>query len=211
MYDLGPRFTETSVEPGANLLLRGPPLTGKRQLATEILAAGAATTEGTVVVSTRHSAERIRTDYRTLFDEPAIDTVGIVDAVTRHRGHAVEPDGYTKYVSSPRDLTELGVKFAEFVRSYYVEGRVERMCAFLDSLTTLLLYTTLQTVFRFTHVFASRVENADALGLYTIESTVHDGETLDALTKLFDGTITVDNAGTATLSGAAFDDRTVDL
>lgn len=210
MYDLGPRFTETSVEPGTNLLLRGPPLTGKRQLAMEILAAGAATTEGTVVVSTRDSAERIRTDYGTLFDEMATNAIGIVDAVTQHRGHAVEADDYTKYVSSPNDMTGLGVKFAEFVQSYYVEGRVERMRVFLDSLTTLLLYTNLQTVFRFMHVFTSRVENADALGLYTIESTVHDEETLDTLTRLFDGTITVD-AETATLSGTTFDDRTIDL
>ncbi|WP_135304627.1 DUF7504 family protein [Haloarcula amylovorans] len=210
MYDLGPRFTETSVEPGTNLLLRGPPLTGKRQLAMEILAAGAATTEGTVVVSTRDSAERIRTDYGTLFDEMATNAIGIVDAVTQHRGHAVEADDYTKYVSSPNDMTGLGVKFAEFVQSYYVEGRVERMRVFLDSLTTLLLYTNLQTVFQFMHVFTSRVENADALGLYTIESTVHDEETLDTLTRLFDGTITVD-AETATLSGTTFEDRTIDL
>jgi hypothetical protein len=62
------------------------------------------------------------------------------------------------------------------------------------------VYSNLQTVFRFLHVFTSRAENADGLGLYTLESTAHDDEALNTLTQLFDGTITVDTDGTATLT-----------
>jgi len=70
----------------------------------------------------------------------------------------------------------------------------------VDSLTTLLLYSNLQTVFRFLHVFTSRVESVDGLGLYTIESTAHDAQALSTLDQLFDATIDVETDGTATLT-----------
>jgi len=69
----------------------------------------------------------------------------------------------------------------------------------LDSLTTLVVYSNLPTVFRFVHVFTSRIENADALGICTIESTAHDNETTGTLRQLFDGVVEVNRDGDVTL------------
>jgi hypothetical protein len=50
------------------------------------------------------------------------------------------------------------------------------------------------------HVFTSRIENADALGLHVIESTAHDDETMNTLKQLFDGVVDVsDDALSTTL------------
>jgi len=197
MYELGPRFDELAVEPGTNLLVTGPPLTGKRRLAMEILTAGARTGNGTIIVSARDSGQRVRAEL-----PEAIETgpVGIVDAVTQHLGQTVADDERTKYTSSPKDMTAIGVKFSELIQSFYTERTIERNRVLVDSLTTLLLYANLQTVFRFTHVFTSRIESVNAIGLYTIESTAHDDETLNTLTQLFDGTVAVEESGTATVS-----------
>ena len=54
------------------------------------------------------------------------------------------------------------------------------------------MYSDLQTVFRFMHVFTSRIENADALGVHVIESTAHDAEALNTLKQLFDGVVETD-------------------
>jgi KaiC/GvpD/RAD55 family RecA-like ATPase len=123
---------------------------------------------------------------------------GVVDAVTKHRVQSIEDTARITYTSSPTDMTELGIAFSEFIESYYAARGIEKNRVLLDSLTTLLLYSNLQTVFRFVHVFTSRVENADALGLYTIESTAHDDETTSTLRQLFDGVVEVDHDGTLT-------------
>ena len=45
------------------------------------------------------------------------------------------------------------------------------------------------------HVFTSRLENADAMGLHTIESTAHDEEALNTLRQLFDHAVSVEEDG----------------
>jgi len=197
MYELGHCFDEVAVDPGTNLLVTGPPLTGKRRLAIETLAAGARNDDGTIIVSARDSGQRVRAE---LPEAMATGPVGVVDAVTQHLGQTVDDDELTKYVASPRDMTAIGVKFSELLQSFYTEQTIDRNRVLVDSLTPLLLYSNLQTVFRFTHVFTSRIESVNAIGLHTIESTAHDDETLNTLTQLFDGAIAVDEDGTATIS-----------
>ena len=192
MYELGPALENATVDPGANLLIAGPPLTGKRRVALEVLAEGAAADQGSVIVTTRDSAERVLADCRSLLDTPDEATVGVVDCVTQHQGRSVQDSETTKYASSPMDMTGIGIKFSEFVEEFYTDRGHTRNRVLLDSLSTLLMYSDLQTVFRFMHVFTSRIENADALGVHVIESTAHDAETMNTMKQLFDGVIETD-------------------
>lgn len=41
MYDLADVLPDVELDPGTNVLVAGPPLTGKRQIAYDILASGA--------------------------------------------------------------------------------------------------------------------------------------------------------------------------
>lgn len=208
MYELGPPFTGTAIPNGTNLLLLGPPLAGKRRLAMETLAVGARADEGTIIVTTRDSAARIREAFATLFGEepPAL----VVDTVTQHIGRPTDAD-MTKYTASPRYLSAIGSNVSEFTQSLYTEQQIECNRVLVDSLTTLLVYTNLQAVFRFLHVFTSRIECADGLGLYTIASTAHDSETLSTLSRLFDGTVEFEADGTATLTLPNGESRTGSL
>lgn len=189
MYDLGPALENATVEPGTNLLVAGPPLTGKRRLAMDVLAEGATAGEGTVIVTTRDTADRILADYRSLLTDPENENVGVIDSVTQHQGQSVQDSETVKYASSPMDMTGIGIAFSEFLESFAVDRGLEANRVMLDSLTPLLVYADLQTVFRFTHVFTSRIENANALGLHVIDSTAHDAETINTLKQLFDGTV----------------------
>ena len=192
MYDLGPALDGARVAPGTNLLVAGPPLTGKRRLALEILAYGADRGEGSVVVTTRDSADRVLDDYRSILADPDDAAIGVVDCVTKHQGRSPPETTVVKYASSPVDMTGIGIKFSEFLETFQsrTDGSPNRIL--LDSLTTLLMYADLQTVFRFVHVFTSRIQNTDALGVHVIESTAHDDETMNTMKQLFDGVVTVD-------------------
>ncbi|WP_415383303.1 RAD55 family ATPase [Halosimplex sp. TS25] len=195
MYDLGTTFGNATLAPGSNLLVSGPPLSGKRRMALEILAHGSEQGEGVIVVTTRDSASRILNDYEALVSDPESVDIGIVDCVTKHQGRSARDTDIVKYASSPEDMTGVGIKFSEFVEEFHTERGIENVRVLVDSLSTLLMYSDVQTVFRFMHVFTSRIENADALGLHIIESTAHDEETLNTLHQLFDHAVTVEEDG----------------
>jgi len=202
MYDLGPPL-DVEVEQGSNLLLSGPALTGKKQLAFDILASGVRDGEGAIVVSNTDGAKRVfeafeeRVDYT---ERP----VAVVDCVTRQQGVSeARDDAQVRYTSSPVDMTGVGIKFSELLEEFYEHQGVERNRVFLDSLSTLLMYSDLQTVFRFLHVFTGRIQSVDGLGLYAIDSSAHDDKTMNTLKQLFDGVIETHEDGepTANLPG----------
>jgi hypothetical protein len=59
------------------------------------------------------------------------------------------------------------------------------------------------------HVFTSRIENADAVGVHVIESTAHDEETMNTLIQLFDGVVRTDEDRSVTLQFPGVDTETV--
>ena len=191
MYDLGQDFDSTSVDPGTNILISGPPLTGKRRLAMDIIAHGADNGEGSVIVTTRDSSDRVISDFQSRLVAPDEADLGVVDCVTQHQGRSASDTELVKYASSPVDMTGIGIKFSEFVEEFYTERGVRQNRVLMDSLSTLLMYSDLQTVFRFMHVFTSRIEDADALGIHVIESTAHDAEAMNTMKQLFDGVVEV--------------------
>ena len=187
-YTLGGQLGDTPVSPGTNVLVTGPPLTGKRKLGREILLRGMVNGEGAIVISTLDTAERVRE----LFGTPADDTedlLGIVDCVTEHVGRSPTETDTVRYAASPTDMTGIGIKFAELIEYFHCEHGVEHNRVLLNSITTLLQYTSLQTVFRFLHALTTRVGEVDAVGVAVIESTVHDTETMGTIRELFDGVV----------------------
>ena len=189
MYDLADVIPDAEIDPGTNLLVAGPPLTGKRQIAFDILASGADRGDGSIVVTTKDSADKVLetfTDSTTSTDA----NVGVVDCVTKQRGiGTVDDDPRIKYASSPVDMTGIGIKLSEFLQEFY-EGRgLTENRVLLHSVSTLLMYSNLQTVFRFLHVFTGRIQSADAMGVYVIDSTAHDDQTMNTLKQLFDAVI----------------------
>ena len=199
MYELGPEFDDSALDPGTNLLVSGPALSGKRRLAFEALAHGGNNGEGCVIVTTRDSSDRVLTDFTSLLTSPENTHLGIVDCVTKHQGRSADDTDQVKHTSSPMDMTGIGIKFSEFVEEFYTNRGVKRNRVAMDSLSTLLMYSDLQTVFRFMHVLTSRIEDADAIGIHVLESTAHDAETMNTLKQLFDGIVTVDEDQTVSM------------
>lgn len=192
MYDLVDVVPASQVEPGTNVLVMGPPMTGKRRVAYDVLLEGATQGDGSIVVSTKDSAEKVLEEFSPHVDAADAD-VGVVDCVTKQRGvGTVEDDPRVKYASSPVDMTGIGIKLSEFLQEFYEDRGVTENRVLLHSVSTLLMYSDLQTVFRFLHVFTGRIQSAEALGLYVIDSTAHDDQTMNTLKQLFDGLITVE-------------------
>ncbi len=180
------------VDPGTNLLIAGPPMTGKRDLALDIIAAGGRTGDGAIIVTTKDGGKQVYTEFESLVDGGE-SPIGVVDCVSKQQGMNPRHMDGVEYTSSPMDMTGIGIQLSEFLQRFYDSGvRTNRIV--FNSLSTLLMYSNLQTVFRFLHVFTGRVQSAEALGLFVIDSTAHDDQTMSTLRQLFDGEIEVREA-----------------
>jgi len=191
MYELGAAFSGVEVEEGTNLLVEGPPMSGKRDLGFQILTDGIEDGEGAIVVTTKDGADRVLEDFADLVavQNP---TIGVVDCVTKQQGMGTRRESeLVRYASSPNDLTGIGIELSELLRNLYEQRGVQKNRILLHSLSTLLMYSDLQTVFRFMHVFTGRVQSADALGVFVVDSTAHDEQTVSTLKQLFDGVVSI--------------------
>ncbi|QZX98834.1 RAD55 family ATPase [Halobaculum rubrum] len=197
MYEV--EALDAEIEPGSNVLLTGPALSGKRELALDVLAEGTRSGEGAIMVTTKDSADRLLEQFAKR--EPYEGRpVAVVDTVTRQQGvNDVRESDRIKYTSSPVDMTGIGIKLSSFLEAFYKDRGIRQNRVMVHSLSTLLMYSDLQTVFRFLHVFTGRIQSVDGLGLYCIDSTAHDDQTMNTLKQLFDGIIETREDGEPTV------------
>ncbi len=57
------------------------------------------------------------------------------------------------------------------------------------------MYAELETVFRFVHVLAGRIDSIDGIGFFVIDPTTHDESTVNTLKQLFNGMIEIRDDG----------------
>lgn len=118
-------------------------------------------------------------------------------STTTTKGAEGQSDITVKAVNDPGDLTRLGITISNVLSSWQGNGNQTLVC--FDSLSSLLQYADLQRVFRFIHVLQGRLGNVDATTHYHLDPAAHDSQTEATLGSLFDGVISVSDAGEITL------------
>lgn len=175
------------LQPGDNVLLLGEPLSGKQNLAMDTLAAGAANGSASIIVTTKDSADRVREDFATRVDDVDAIKLSVVDCVTEQQGVAPsDPEPWVRYASSPRDLTEIGISLTRFLSDFGEDTRV-----MVHSISTLLMYAELRTVFQFLHLVTGRIQTAGASGVYTLDLGAHDPQEINTIKPLFDDIVEI--------------------
>jgi KaiC/GvpD/RAD55 family RecA-like ATPase len=172
------------VDPGTNLLVTGPPMTGKYTLLLELLTRSS---DAIVVITTKNGGEKIRTDLGALRD---IDPthVGVVDCVSQQRDvDNVTETETSKFVSSPKNLTQIGVEFTDLFERFH--EREHRTRVGLHSASQLVMYANLRQVYQFLQVLTGKIQSAGWIGGVVLDSTAHDEQTIYTLQELFDGVV----------------------
>jgi len=183
-----------SVRGGSNIMLIGPPMCGKEVIANNILYSGLSIDEAAVLVTTTISGE----DALKWFKQNGLDTdryknkFGIVDCVSQTIGLSIGDSENIKRVSSPVNLTGISVSITNFFEDFWMKKNVRKIRLCIHSLSTMLMYSNLQTVFRFLHVFTGRIKSVEAIGIYIVEQGMHDAQTITTLKQLVDGVIEIE-------------------
>ena len=117
--------------------------------------------------------------------------IGIIDCITKTSGgDAIETENI-KIAVSPLDLTGIGVRIGQFFEDFLNKKDFNKIQLHINSISTILMYSNINTVFRFIHVFTGRIKAADALGIFVMESGMHDHQAIATLKQLFDGVIEI--------------------
>lgn len=194
-YIIGIKELDKEIEgirKGSNIMLIGPPMSGKELILNFIMYHGAAINENAVItVTTRESALHILEWFKENKLNLPLDRIGIIDCVSKTLGGAVKEDENIRIASSPVDLTGIGVKISYFFEEFITKKNIRKNQLHMNSLSTILMYSNIQTVFRFLHVFTGRIKSIGGLGIYLIESGMHDEQAIATLKQLFDGIIEI--------------------
>ena len=196
-YTLGIKELDNAIggiRKGSNIMLIGPPMSGKELILNFIMYHGAAINENAVItVTTRESAPHILEWFKENKLNLPLDRIGIIDCVSKTLGGAVKEDENIRIVSSPVDLTGIGVKISYFFEIFITKKNIQKNQLHMNSISTILMYSNIQTIFRFLHVFTGRIKSIGGIGIYMIESGMHDEQAIATLKQLFDGVIEIES------------------
>ncbi|MDZ7689003.1 MAG: ATPase domain-containing protein [Halobacteriales archaeon] len=177
------------VPEGTNLLVKGTSVSGRDDFVRAVVTQGIGNDNSTVYVTTDRSADEILETYSC--DN---DRLGVVDCVTKSRGvEEPEETETVKFASSPSDMTGVGVKVSTLLERIRDRRGIEGNRVLVESVSTLLMYSNLETVFRFLHVFTGRIRSIDGIGIFVIDSEMHDEKDYHTLRQLFDGVVEVES------------------
>lgn len=121
----------------------------------------------------------------------AEDTMRSAAAASGGQPAPVGSNVRTASVSSPTDLTGLGIKTSQVLSAWESEPNDLVVC--FRSLTTLLQSTDVKHVFRFLHVLTQRVKTTGAVAHFHMDSETHDDKTVATLRGLFDSVYELDD------------------
>jgi KaiC/GvpD/RAD55 family RecA-like ATPase len=194
-YTLGIKELDNAIggiRKGTNIMLIGPPMSQKEVILHYIMCHSAAINDNAVIaVTTREPA----TDILEWFKENKIvlplSRIGIIDCITKSVGRIAFETENIKFASSPQDLTGIGVRISQFFEEFLMKKKIPKIQLHINSLSAILMYSNIQTVFRFLHVFTGRIKAAGAMGIFVVDSGMHDDPTITTLKQLFDGVIEI--------------------
>ncbi|WP_266079509.1 DUF7504 family protein [Haladaptatus caseinilyticus] len=117
------------------------------------------------------------------------ETVRSVTASTPTRKSS--NDAVVDTLSNPGDLTGLGIKISEILQQWHGNGYETVAC--FHSLTALLQYSDVQTVYKFLHVLTGRFATVGVNAHFHLDPNAHDSQTINTLKTLFDAVAEFDD------------------
>jgi len=194
-YTLGIKELDNAIggiRKGSNIMLIGPPMSQKEVILHSIMYHGTAINDNAIItVNTREPASVILERFKENKIVLPLSRIGIIDCISKSVGMDAFETESIKFASSPKDLTGIGVRISEFFEDFLMKQKIQKIQLHINSLSTILMYSNIQTVFRFMHVFTGRIKAAGALGIFIADSGMNDDPKIATLKQLFDGIIEI--------------------
>jgi len=169
---------------GTSLLISGPPMVGKQELAIRLLAAGHERGNGVLCVTTSKDAASFLNELERQIPTLDRNRIGVVDCSGSDHQRTIDEIA-TESVASPGDLTGVSIGTAKLLKRF-TNHDISGVWHGFVSVSTLLRYVNLDTVFKFLHIYTSRIADTRGIGIFTVDSTTHGPQEMSTVMSEFD-------------------------
>ncbi len=140
----------------------------------------------TIVITVNQPSPTLKTLYRK--NGIDISRVIFIDAITKYAlGGLPEDIDNAIFVSSPSNLTEIGIGVTEMLK----ENPDEKTCVIVDSVNTMLVYLPGASVLKFIHFLSSKLRLMNSIGVFLVVEDGIDPALLTQLTTFADEVLEV--------------------
>jgi KaiC/GvpD/RAD55 family RecA-like ATPase len=182
-------------EAGTNILILAPPMSYADQLAYALTKP--VTGEYAITLSTNERAAEVVDFFKVAGSDKRF--IGVIDAITKSSTPSIVDTPRLRFVSSPTDLTGIGIKFSNMIEAIF-EGDFSdgeaglfpppiRFC--VNSVSTLLMYRKLEVLYQFLHVLTAKLKKIEGVGIYILNSESFDDKTLSLIKQLMNCVIEI--------------------
>ncbi len=175
---------------GSNILIYGPPFTGKEVLLSAFIAEGLKKGIPALWILTEKSPKEMREEMSYVvsgYEEyEKLGLVRYVDAYSRSMGDESQ-DPYAEYIESPTDYESIQKAIENATKAFKEKHEYYRVG--FRSISTLIAYLDPGTAFRFLSPVVGRRKRDRAVAVYTIEKGVHGEQEIQMIGSLMDGMI----------------------
>lgn len=185
-----------TIPPGSTLFVAGSPRRKVRDLVLTLILSGCTSDDQLLFTTTDTTSEDLLTQCEKLHQDVDFTTVDVID-VTDSTDGDLRFDAHVESVSTPGNLTELGIKFSIMFENSIHESSGNVLTTFI-TVSTLLDHADLRPIIRFLKTASGRIESAKGVGFFIIDPSVHDDRTVSTLRAVGDGWIEVREPGEAT-------------
>ena len=184
--------TPTEFDAGTSLLVSGSALATDERL-LDVLSPSA--DERVILITTKMDAERAVSELEARGADK--HQIGIIDCTGQE---ATVDEVLLRKLSSPGDLTGISLEFAKLLKEFEDSDSVR---VGFNSISTVLMYSELRTMFRFLHVFTARIRSGQMFGAFAMDPSMHEQQAYNTIRAVFDCETQVDD-DTQPLLGSGF-------
>lgn len=173
----------------SSILLLGPPKSGKTIFSMQFLFEGLRNFEFGICVITNDFPENFVKELEKFGQVQPVLQNGLlkfVDCYSVHVGVPKENTMFVIRVNGPTALNEISIALSEILKSMPPEKNIR---VILDSISTLLLYNSPNTVLEFVQVITGKCKACQSNIIFIVEEGIHDEKSINALNALLDGLV----------------------
>jgi KaiC/GvpD/RAD55 family RecA-like ATPase len=197
-YNLGFEKLDRSgfITPGSNILVIGPPGCGKSFFLRRLFHSNVTGSAAGILITSKEIGE----DVLDWFDKKGLvmdlERFGVVDCIARTLDLGFYPKDYyvLKRVASPHDLEGALTLINEYWNRFTAKG-IREIVVTMESLTKFFAHAPLIAILRFLHTLTTKVKTTGAIGLYSVDTGMHDMATMKTLENLSQGKVEMKEEG----------------
>lgn len=176
---------------GSNILVHGPPFTGKEIMMGQFVAEGLAKGIPCIWVLTDKTPSDIRGEMKFIIsgyeEYERLGLVSYVDTYSMSMGQTTE-DPYTVFIDDPTDHKKIADTVEIKTQEYLENGHKYYRLAF-RSLSTLIAYSDPISTFRFMSPFCGKRKRDKAVSMFAMEKGMHGDQEIQMIGSVMDGMI----------------------